>query len=124
MMPICCPRVMNTHISRDNTMTYWQMGNNLSIKKNVDQGKKTMNKEERNKFVIPLSSWAWRFIPNLFATPNLVLQKLGKPDRMIFDEAYQHTAGSIPINMMTEDASTTELHCNFGLVKLRLYTRV
>ena len=83
-----------------------------------------MNKEKRNTFVIPLSSWVWHFIPNLFATPNHVLQKLGKPDRMIFDAAYQHTADSIPINMMTEDASITELHCNFGLVKLRLYTRV
>ena len=72
------------------------MGNNPSIKKNITQVKTTMNKEERNKFVIPLSSWTWRFIPNLFATPNHVLQKLGKPDCMIFDAAYQHTPDSSP----------------------------
>ena len=43
---------------------------------------------------------------------------------MIFDAKYMHTPNSISVNMMTEDASQTELHCNFGLVKLRLYTRL
>ena len=43
---------------------------------------------------------------------------------MIYDAAFQHTADSIPINMMTEDASKTELYCNFGRVKLRLYIRI
>ncbi len=83
-----------------------------------------MNKEERNSFVIPLSMWAWRFTPNLFATPNHLLQKLDRKDRLIFDAAFQHDAESISLNMMTEDASQTELHCNFGLVKMRIYTQI
>ena len=83
-----------------------------------------MNKEERNSFVIPLSMWAWRFTLNLFATPNHLLQKPDRKDRLIFDAAFQHDVESISLNMMTEDASLTELHCDFGLVKLRLYTQI
>ena len=82
-----------------------------------------MNKEEKNKFVIPLSGWSWRFIPHLFLTPQHILIKKGK-ERMIYDAAYQHTRDSVFINMMTEDASVNELHCDFGTVKVRLYRRI
>ena len=70
---------------------------------------KTINKEDRNKFVIALSSWAWRFIPHLFMTPQHLLQKPGKKDRMIYDATYQHMADSISINMMTEDATISTI---------------
>ena len=43
---------------------------------------------------------------------------------MSYDAAHQHTRESIPVNMMTENASFTELHCDFGRVKSRLYKRV
>ena len=75
--------------------------------------KKTVNKEDRNKFVVPLSSWMWRFIPHIFVT-----------DRMICDASFQVTRDSVSVNMMTEDASETEMRYDFGRVKLRLYTRI
>ena len=37
---------------------------------------------------------------------------------------YMHDRDSIPINAMTEDAGRTELKCDFGKVKLRLYRRI
>ena len=83
-----------------------------------------MNKEDRNKFVVPLSSWMWRFIPHIFVTPQHLLQKAGKKDRMIYDASYQVTRDSVSVNMMTEDASQTEMKCDFGRVKLRLCTRI
>ena len=43
---------------------------------------------------------------------------------MIFDAKFMHTPDSISVNMMTENASQTELRCAFGLVKLRLYIRL
>jgi hypothetical protein len=124
VMTVGCPISMNVEISRDNALQYWRGGNNESIKKNLPKVKKTMNKENKNKFTAPLSGWSWRFIPHLFFTPIHLLQKPGKKDRIIYDAAFRHTADSIPINMMTEDASTAELRCLFGLVKLRLYTRI
>ena len=124
VMTVGCPRTMNADISRTNALQYWRAGNNPSIDQNLGDVLKTMNKEERNNFVIPLSSWLWRFVPHLFITPNHYLVLPGKKPRLIFDAKFQHTAESISINMMTADASKTELACDFGLVKLRLYTRI
>ena len=42
---------------------------------------------------------------------------------MIYDAGLQHKRNSIPINMMTENASSTELHCKFGQSKARFYRR-
>jgi len=124
IMTVGCPRIMNVDISRDNALQYWRMGNNPSVAKNMASVNKTMNKEDRNKFVVSLSSWLWRFVPHLFGTPIHVHQRPGKKDRMIFDAKYMHTPDSISVNMMTENASQTELRCAFGLVKLRLYIRL
>jgi hypothetical protein len=40
-----------------------------------------MNKEDRNNFVILLIHWLARFIPNLFITPQHILEHRGKNDR-------------------------------------------
>ena len=124
VMTVCCPRIMNADISRDNALQYWRAGNNPSIKANLEKVKKTVNKEDRNKFVVPLSSWMWRFIPHIFVTPHHLLKKAGKKDRMICDASFQVTRDSVSVNMMTEDASETKMRCDFGRVKLRLYTRI
>ena len=123
VMTVGCPSSINADVSRENALQYWRAGNNPSVKANMTSVKETMNKEDRNKFVIPLSCWSWRFIPHLFITPKHILLKNGKK-RMIYDAAHQHTRESIPVNMMTENASFTELHCDFGRVKSRLYKRV
>ena len=124
VMTVGCPNILNANITRENALKYWRAGNNPSVSKKLPQVMKTMNKEDRNKFVIALSSWSWRYIPHLFITPQHILEKPGKKDRQIFDAAFMHDADSIPINMMTEDANVTELHCEFGTVKQRLYTRI
>ena len=124
VMSVGCPNLMIAETSRENAMKYWRAGNNPSIRKKLDQVMKTMNKEERNNFVIPLPGWMWRFIPHLFFTPQHILEKLGKKDRQIFDAASRHDATSIPINMMTSTADGTELDCEFGDVLNRLLTRI
>ena len=123
-MTVGCQRIFNTTITRENALKYWWAGNNSSIAKHLDQVMKTMNKEHRNKFAVALPSWTWRFVPHLFITPqhNHVVE--GKEDRLIYDAAFQHDAASVPINMMTEDASDVELPCNFGDVKHRLHRRL
>jgi hypothetical protein len=116
VMTVGCPNSINADVSRKNALQYWRAGNNPSVKANMKSVKETMNKEDRNKFVIPLSCWSWRFIPHLFITPHHILIKKDKK-RMIYDAAHQHKSDSIPVNMMTENASFTELHCEFGRVK-------
>ena len=124
VMTVGSPKTFNAETTRDNALRYWRGGNNPSIKRKLGPVMKTMNKEERNNFVIPLPSWLWRFIPHLFFTPQHILEKLNKKDRQIFDAAYRHCPECIPINMMTPDAKKTELRCEFGDVKLRVLIRI
>jgi hypothetical protein len=78
----------------------------------------TMNKEERNCYVIPLPSWIARFCPNMFFTPQHILEKPCQKDRQIFDASRRFTPTSVPLNMMTSTAQSTltgdELQCLFG----------
>ena len=123
-MTVDSPAKMNAESSRVNAMKYFRGGNNPSIAKKLDQVMKTMNKEERNNFVIALPCWLWRFLPHIFFTPQHILEKLGKKDRQIFDAAFRHDADSIPVNMMTSTAEGVELECEFGTVFTRLLTRI
>ena len=43
----------------------------------------TINKEERNNYVIHLPHWLWRFVPHIFFTPQHILEKPGRKDRQI-----------------------------------------
>ena len=123
-MTVGCPNYFVAESSRKNALTYWRGGNNPSVKRKLDQVMHTMNKEERNNFVIPLPGWLWRFIPRIFYTPQHILESENKKDRQIFDATYRHDADSIPINMMTSTADGTELNCEFGDVLLWLLTRI
>ena len=73
-----CPNVFNADSTRENSLRYWRAGNNPSIAKHLPAVMKTMNKEERNKFVIPLPGWMWGFIPYLHFTPHHYLLKNDK----------------------------------------------
>ena len=75
-MTVGCPRIMNATITRKNVLQYWRAGNNPTIRQNLAKVLKTMNKEERNNYVIQLSSWSFRFIPNLFVNPTIIYANL------------------------------------------------
>ena len=124
VMTVGCPNHFVAETSRANVMEYWREGNNPSIKKNINKVNVTMNKEERNNFVAPLSCWLFRFIPHLMIIPQHHHEVKGKKGRQISDAKFRHTMDSISVNMMTSCAKDTELHCAFGDVKKRLYTRI
>lgn len=124
VMTVGCPNYFNYESSRANSVKYWRAGNNKSIAQNLDKVMKTMCKEERNNYVIPLPGWLWRFIPHLHFTPQHLLIKSGKKDRQIFDASFRHDATSIPVNMMTSTSEGTELECMFGNVLSNLLQRI
>lgn len=124
VMTVGCPAKMVAETTRENAMKYFRGGNNPSINRKLDQVMQTMNKEEKNNFVIALPCWLWRFLPHLFFTPQHILEKVGKKDRQIFDAAYRHDADSIPLNSMTSTAEGVELDCGFGTVFTRLLQRI
>jgi hypothetical protein len=98
VMTVGCPNHLNASTSRDNTLLYWRKGNHPSIRAKIDQVMTTMNKEERNNYVIHIPHWLWRFVPHCFITPQHILMKPGKKDCQIFDASHKYTWDSTPIS--------------------------
>jgi hypothetical protein len=103
------PAIFNASASRDNALLHWRMGNHPSINQKRLQVMATMKKEARNCYVIPLPSWIARFCPNMFFTPQHILEKPGQKDRQIFDASHRFTPTSVPLNMMTQPHSELSL---------------
>ena len=85
-----CPNHFVANTTRANALLHWRLRNHPSIDRKLPQVLATMNKEDRNNFAISLPHWVARFTPNLFFTPQHILEKVGKKDRQIFD-ASRHT---------------------------------
>ena len=81
-------------------MDFLTYGNHSSISKNVDKTMKTMHKEERNQYLIPIPSWVARFIRNMHITPQGLLIKKDKNDRLVWDGSFVPHWDAICINMM------------------------
>jgi len=84
-------------------------GNHSSIAKNMKKVEKTMNKEERNKFVGVFPCWLERFLPHIYITPQDLLVKPRKKDRLVFDAAFLASPFSICINNFTSPEDEIEL---------------
>ena len=69
-----------------------------------------MNKEDRNQFLLPVPSWIARFIPNLHLTPQGLLSKPGKNDRLIWDGSFIPNWSATSINIMLSHTSF-KLYC-------------
>ena len=117
VMTVGCPNHFNATSTRDNALLYWRKGNHTSVASRLDQVMTTMNKEERNNYVLHVPHWIWRFVPHCFVTPQHILIKPGKKDRQIFDASRQYDWDSVPVNKMTSTPYGSELHCEFGTVR-------
>eukprot|EP00804_Cyclotella_cryptica_P019196 CCRYP_006111-RA/>CCRYP_006111-RA protein AED:0.13 eAED:0.35 QI:0/0/0/1/0/0/2/0/649 len=124
LMTTGAPAHFNAESTRHNALTYWRKGNHESILKNLQNVLITMNKEERNCFVIPFPSWIARFLPDIFLTPQHILQKPGKKDRQVFDGSRRYNPDSKPVNMMTSTKAGVELNCIFGDTFEKILTRI
>ena len=61
-----------------------------------------MNKEDKHAYVMPFPSWICRFIPNLHLTPQGLVVKKGKNDRLVFDGSHLINYKSTCVNMLTK----------------------
>ena len=119
-----CPAHFVTETSRDNALLYLRQRNGPTIARKLSQVLKTMNKEDKNNFVIPLPHWLASMVPNLFFTPQHILEKPGKKDRQIFDGSKRYTPESVCLNMMTSTKLGVEDDCLFGDARQRIWTRL
>ena len=123
VMTMGCPNHFTGSTTRANALLYWRNGNHTSISSRLDQVMVTMNKEERNNYVLHVPHWIWRFVPHCFVTPQHILIKPGKKDRQIFNASRKYDWDSIPVNQMTSTPKGTELHCEFGSVREDILVR-
>ena len=61
-----------------------------------------MAKELKHSYSITLPAWITRFIPNIHVTPQGLLQKDGKNDRLIFDTSHLIDFDSLAANCVTK----------------------
>jgi hypothetical protein len=57
VMTTGCPAKFVGNSTRTNALLHWQRLNHPSIREKLPQVMETMNKEERNNFIIPLPHW-------------------------------------------------------------------
>ena len=74
-MTVGCPNHLNALTSSDNALLYWRNPNHPSICAKIEQVMTTMNKEEKNNYVIHVPHWLWRFVPHCFVTPQHILEE-------------------------------------------------
>ena len=82
------PKKLVASSSHESFMTYLKYRNHTSIKNHLEQTMNTINKEDRNQYLIPFPSWITRFIRNMDVTPQSLLVKKGKNDRLIWDGSF------------------------------------
>ena len=119
-----CPNHFVAETSRENALLYLRRRNGPTIARKLDQVQKTMNKEDKNNFVIPLPHWLARFLPHVFFTPQHILEKPGKKDRQIFDGSKRYNPHCTSLNMMTSTHLGTEDDCLFGNVRTKIYKQI
>lgn len=125
LMSTGAPSKFVAETTRQNAELYRTRGNHPSIVEKADQVQVTMNKEERNCFVIPFPMWIARYLPNIFYTPQHILEKPGKKDRQVFDGSRRFTPTAIPVNKMTSTAEPgVELDCKFGDTFVKILQRI
>jgi hypothetical protein len=82
------PAQYNKHGSFEQFLEYQDYGNHKSIVQKPAAFCKAMNKEDKCDYVLTFPSYIKDFIPDLWLTPNGLVQIPGKKDRVIFDVSF------------------------------------
>jgi len=83
------PTKISGHSTTKNFWDYKRYGNHASILSKPDLVEKALNKEERNNYAFPLPSWMARFLYHFHLSPEGIIVKEGKKDRIIFDASFK-----------------------------------
>ena len=110
ILEVGAPNFLVAESTQTNFETYRKYGNHPTLSQNIVKVRKVMNKEERNSYVIPFPNWMTRLIPNLHTTPQGLIVKPGKNDRLIFDGSVRLQWNSMPVNDMTHPSNEPQIH--------------
>ncbi|MGH3053954.1 MAG: hypothetical protein ACRDL7_03130, partial [Gaiellaceae bacterium] len=96
------PSLLQADLSRKNFQAYLRYGAHQSVSNNIPGVMTTLNKEERNGYIIPLPKWTASFIPNLHLSPAGLLVRSGKKDRLVFDASFRPFPWCTALNDFTD----------------------
>ena len=116
------PKYFNGHSDRQNFLNYRHYGNHSSIKHKPELIRKALNKEDQHRFALPFPGWVSRFIPNLHLTPEGLIVRPGKNDRIIFDASFRMDFDSQCVNMWSNP--DREPPIRYGTTFLRHLIRI
>ena len=103
------PNHMNATTTHQNFLDFFRYGNHSSCDQNMGKLMKAMNKEDKNQYLISLPNWLARFIPHLHVTPQGLVIKEGKNDRLVWDGSFIPHWLATCINMMLTDETEPEI---------------
>ena len=102
ILQICSPAYVHGYSSKENFWKDYKYGNYTSVMKDLNATKKVIAKELKHSYTITLLSWIAKFIPNLHLTPQGLVQKDGKNDRLRFDASQLIGFDSLAANCITK----------------------
>ena len=101
ILTVGAPTYLSGEMSRENFLSYWRYGNHRNMEDDPQKLKKVLNKEDKHKYMFSLPIWSTRFIPNLHLSPQGIIQKKGKEDRLVNDASHLRNYDSTCLNMLT-----------------------
>ena len=69
-----------------------------------------MNKENKYCYAMAFPAWIARFVPHMHLTPQGLVVKPGKNDRLIFDASIKIKWDSYNINMATDNSTAPKIY--------------
>ena len=82
------PAVLQGESSHANFWKYKRYSNHVSVTKDVKRTFCTLNKDDKNRFLLTFPNWLARFVPHLHLTPTGLVTIEGKKDRFVFDGTF------------------------------------
>jgi len=122
-LKIGAPSKINGHSPRHNFLNYLQYGNHKSITMNTPLVSKALNKEDKHNFVMHFPAWIARFVYNLHLSPEGILVKPNKNDRIVFDASFKINYNSLSLNTSWTHA-WEEPPIRYGTALLRHLIRI
>ena len=122
-LKIGAPSKINGHSPRNNFLNYLHYGNHKSITMNTPLVSKALNKEDKHNFVMHFPAWIARFIYNLHLSPEGILVKPNKNDRIVFDASFKINYNSLSLNTAWTHA-WEEPPIRYGTALLRHLIRI
>ena len=120
VLTIGCPAHFNYEESAANKEAFLRRAYHASLASSKEVVDKTLNKEERNSHIIPFPWYLVRASPVAHHVPQVLLQREGKKDCLVWDGSTKLTPHDVVMNDITPTDFEPEI--TFGLVYMAFIT--